>query len=249
MKYVWRWHYAAGILLLVLSFGYFYDFSPLLAAYGQLELSIREDQARIASSHQPAVLAWRPNVLALHPLPAAGRFASLMTASRVSGLQIDKVQMTNASPGETRLHLEGNTRAEQLYAWLQRMNTSESAPLLSQYDLSASADNQIRFSMDFNLIGGVPEVRETGSHTKILSNPFCAALPAMQLSEADMTKQPGRYSIRQMKMIGLFRQGHDMAALIQLPDGKMIAMRQGEILGKEQARIISVSPQNVRLSK
>lgn len=120
--------------------------------------------------------------------------------------------------------------------------------ILTDFSLQSISSESVQIDMQFLGIyiagfGRSPGMwysTQTTSHLKpILRDPF--ATPAVNNGVRD-----DLLSIHQMRYVGYLQQENLFWGLLMLPNGKTIHVRQGDILGLEKLRVVSVDEKRIQ---
>lgn len=242
MQYKYRWYYAVGIFISVITIGIFYFIMPKWNEAEVLRATDEQLSLDLSAVKQFAVQR-NENVTIKHLQPE--QMAEIAALAHTNGVMVQSIhllgrQSLEAAPMDT-IHLTASGDFIHITQFLFAM--------IDHFDMSAvtdflyKAERRDEYLFNLNVILWENGRRQPISHDRleravVMHAPFCFnANEIFQQNDADALQQ---VPLDQIKMIGYLRFGDRVTGIVFLPSGAAFDVQPGTLLGLEQGVVLTV---------
>jgi Pilus assembly protein, PilP len=238
MQYKFRWIYAGLLAILIFVSGFFYYLYPLINHIFLLKKEI------LALPIAPAKHFHLKSINQYTTKNKDQLLTDLIALIEMNQLKIHAIDFLNGTfenDHRQRLHLRLEGKFISLKQFIFAMNKTTPEIILTNFMFAMNPDKNLGIEIELLLLKPQDVLPSPLNDVHITKNDtlFC--------DHADQFKQEDTsfISINQMKMVGFIQQGAHISALILLPTAQVIMANTLQILGKEKARVTTITKHRI----
>ncbi|RDI48642.1 pilus assembly protein PilP [Aquicella lusitana] len=252
--YPYRWLYALVVTLIVIACGFFYDTQPHFARLKELTTRTQQLAQQYAAINRFMLKEKRDekaNKKQTHEDLAApaDNLSDLLVQADLNEISVRAVRLLTGTSLDAVNHLriyfaiEGGFQS--LFPFVTGL--AESA-LISSFALKTTKQNQLLFTMDLMLLEKSKRFHLyplAGAAKSETANPFCRAENRVEAVNPQDAAWQQSISITHLRLAGSLQQDRHRMALVIYPNGRLITVSSGSVLGKERAVVKEIKPDSI----
>jgi hypothetical protein len=237
MHYYYRWYYAIGASFFICFIGILFDIQPCWLRFQSAKKTERE----LIHTLQSLRLMTKESVHYPLEMMQATTHSAVDLVLQLTGLiKQSGAQLVELNSSHSDfLHAVVSGNYHQLVAVMAALPRQPAPMLIGNFSFRSDTTGALQLMMDVAALKHHLPIKHPVS-VAILRSPFC-------FTEQISTATSAIYTLASLKMVGFLQQDERAEALFKLPTGSLFAVRDGMQLGKEQARVIDVRRDAVRV--
>ncbi|MBX3708581.1 MAG: pilus assembly protein PilP [Gammaproteobacteria bacterium] len=253
--YRYRWFYTITIFIFSMLTGVLSDSYPLLKQLMALmkdeellceKLTMEKSSVQMSQSKEPSILSYEKN--------QAVKIHDLIVLAQMKGLLMKTINLTHQKDGRSdntwNLHLVASGDFMQLAAFIWAIENESFPASIHDFSCKLISQDNMRFSLDILLMSDPISLSTMDENQGVLlklHNPFCLPQDSRSHVNENGLSSLRSVQIKQIKMVGYLHQQEHVQALVLLPSGTVVLIKQGSIIGKESGVVDRISRDRIRI--
>lgn len=240
MQYRSRYLYMIAVFSLMIAAGYFFDLQDQLSSLSNLRQ--RYHANKLALQQSSAMESVSAAVLA--PDRRIDLLSTAVALSRDYGVNIKNIMPQHHNNTTDSMHVVAEADYLQIVKMMERLSRYPNPVIIKNVVFKALTSERIYAEFDLQAFAvTLPVVKQSDAILKNSINPFCASPSTLILARPVQTIMT--VALNQMRSGGIIQSGCQQYGLIALPNGDVIDVRVGVVIGKERGRVVSISADKV----